>query len=72
LAERCFVEMFARVPPAALVRFLSEESSPGDDARLIAALPKRAFLEASLRRASAHRQARRYRQVAPAREWAGA
>ena len=54
LARRCFLRMFERVPPAALVRFLSEESSALDDARLIAALPKLAFCRAALTRAQAH------------------
>ena len=36
--------MFARTRPAALVRFLTERSTPLDDARLIWALPKLPFL----------------------------
>ena len=72
LAQRCFVEMFARVPPAALVRFLSEQSSPADDARLIGALPKLAFCRASARRAKAHRQARLAPRPMVARELAEA
>ena len=37
-------KMFAVVPPDALVRFLTETSTPLDEARLIRALPKRPFL----------------------------
>ncbi|QIN77886.1 hypothetical protein GBA65_04420 [Rubrobacter marinus] len=36
--------MFAGVPPDALVRFLTERSTPLDEARLVRALPKRPFL----------------------------
>jgi lycopene beta-cyclase len=36
--------MFAGMPPAPLVRFLTEGSSPLDDARLIGALPKLPFV----------------------------
>jgi hypothetical protein len=36
--------MFAGTPPDPLVRFLTERSSPLDDARLIRALPKLRFL----------------------------
>lgn len=58
LARQCFMRMFTRVPPAALVRFLSEESSLADDARIIAALPKLAFSRASAQRIGAHWPAR--------------
>jgi lycopene beta-cyclase len=53
LARSSFVRMFERVPPAALVRFLSNESGLRDDARLIAALPKMPFVRAALRRGAA-------------------
>ena len=53
LARRCFVDLFARVPPATLARFLSEGSSLADDARIIAALPKLPFCAATARRISA-------------------
>ena len=53
LARRCFVDLFARVPPATLARFLSEASSLCDDARTIAALPKLPFCAATARRISA-------------------
>lgn len=36
--------MFGRLPPDALVRFLSDRARPSDIARLILALPKRVFL----------------------------
>ena len=39
-----YARMFAGTPPGALVRFLTEGSTPLDDARLIGALPKLAFL----------------------------
>ena len=39
-----YARMFAGTPPGPLVRFLTEESSPLDDARLIGALPKLPFL----------------------------
>lgn len=45
--ERCpeiYARMFAGVPPGPLVRFLTETSSPFDEARLIGALPKAPFL----------------------------
>lgn len=53
LARESFVRMFGRVPPAALVRFLSNESGLRDDLRLISALPKTPFVRAALRRAAA-------------------
>ena len=37
--------MFAGVPPDALVRFLTEKSTPLDEARLVGALPKTPFLK---------------------------
>ncbi len=58
LARRCFVELFARVPPPVLARFLSECSSPADDARVIAALPKLPFCAATARRIGARIGAR--------------
>jgi lycopene beta-cyclase len=45
--ERCpgiYARMFAGTPPDSLIRFLTERSSPLDDARLIGALPKLPFL----------------------------
>ena len=39
-----YARMFAGTPPGPLVRFLTEGSSPLDDARLIAALPKLPFV----------------------------
>ena len=51
LARSSFVRMFERVPPAALIRFLSNESSLRDEMRMIAALPKTPFVRAALRRA---------------------
>jgi lycopene beta-cyclase len=39
-----FARMFARTPPAALLRFLGDTSTPVDELRLIAALPKAPFL----------------------------
>ncbi len=39
-----YARMFAGTPPGALVRFLTERSTPLDDARLIRALPKLPFL----------------------------
>ena len=39
-----YARMFAGTPPDPLVRFLTESSSPLDDARLIGALPKLPFL----------------------------
>jgi lycopene beta-cyclase len=53
LARESFVRMFDRVPPAALVRFLSNESGLRDDLRLISALPKTPFVRAAVRRAAA-------------------
>ena len=41
--------MFAGVPPDALVRFLTERSTPFDEARIIRALPKSPFLELAAR-----------------------
>lgn len=46
--ERCpdiYARMFGRVPPDALVRFLTERSTPMEDLRLILALPKTPFLK---------------------------
>lgn len=42
-------KMFANVPPDALVRFLTEKSTPLDEARLIRALPKKPFLAVAVR-----------------------
>jgi lycopene beta-cyclase len=41
--------MFAGVPPDSLVRFLTEKSTPLDEARLIRALPKTPFLKLAAR-----------------------
>lgn len=49
LAPRIFGRMFARVEPAALVRFLSERSTATDDLQIIAALPKLPFIAAAAR-----------------------
>lgn len=52
--ERCpeiYHQMFAGVPADALVRFLTEKSSPLDEARLIGALPKTPFIRLALRTA---------------------
>lgn len=46
--EQCpgiYGRMFARVPPDALVHFLTETSSPSEELRLILALPKTPFLK---------------------------
>ena len=52
-AIECFTRLFSEVPPAALVRFLSETSTLADDAQIIAALPKMPFLSAAHQRAAA-------------------
>lgn len=39
-----YLRMFERVPPDSMVRFLTERSSPLDEARLIRALPKPPFI----------------------------
>ncbi len=41
--------MFAGVPPDSLVRFLTEKSTPLDEARLVRALPKTPFLKLTAR-----------------------
>lgn len=46
-----YARMFAGTPPGPLVRFLTERSSPLDDARLVAALPKLPFLRLAAREA---------------------
>ena len=51
--ERCpkiYRRMFSRVPPEALVRFLTERSSPTDELRLVMAMPKAPFIGIALRR----------------------
>ena len=53
LARESFVRMFARVPTAALVRFLSGDSILRDDLAMIAALDKMPFLAAAARRLKA-------------------
>lgn len=47
-----FLRLAARVPPAALVRFLSDAARPGDVLRIMAALPSGPFLRAILERHS--------------------
>lgn len=47
-APEVFLRMFAALPGALTVRFLTERSSPLDDLRLVLALPKRPFLLAAL------------------------
>jgi lycopene beta-cyclase len=52
--ERCpdvYRRMFSRVPPDALVRFLTEKSTLADDLQLIMAMPKMPFVGTALRRA---------------------
>ena len=44
-----YARMFAGVDPAPLVRFLTETSSPLDDAGLIGALPKTPFVQLAMR-----------------------
>lgn len=48
-APGVFLRMFAGTPAESLVRFLSEKSTPLDEIRIIAALPKRLFLGAAAR-----------------------
>lgn len=48
-APGVFLRMFAGTPAESLVRFLSEKSTPLDELRIIAALPKRLFLAAAAR-----------------------
>lgn len=43
--------MFSRVPPDALVRFLTEKSTPADELRLVMAMPKIPFISLAVRRA---------------------
>lgn len=50
-ARESFVRMFGRVPTAALVRFLSGESTLRDDLAMVAALDKIPFIAAAARRA---------------------
>jgi lycopene beta-cyclase len=44
LCPELYLRMFEGVPPEAMVRFLTERSSPLDEARLIRALPKKPFI----------------------------
>jgi lycopene beta-cyclase len=53
LMPEFFLRLAARVPPAALVRFLSDAAHPGDVLRVMAALPPGPFLRAILDRHSA-------------------
>ena len=48
-APALFAELFARVPPDALARFLSDAGSVADDLRVIAALPKLPFVAEAIR-----------------------
>jgi lycopene beta-cyclase len=43
-APEVFVPLFEEVPPEALARFLSEEGTPGDHVRVMAAVPRAAVL----------------------------
>jgi lycopene beta-cyclase len=52
-ARESFVRMFGRVPTAALVRFLSGDSTLRDDLAMVAALDKTPFITAAARRAKA-------------------
>ena len=52
--ERCpavYHRMFSSVPSDALVRFLTEKSSPADELKLVMAMPKTPFIGLALRRA---------------------
>ena len=52
--ERCpavYHRMFSSVPPDALVRFLTEKSSPADELKLVMAMPKAPFIGLAFRRA---------------------
>ena len=53
LAPEVFGRMFGRADAASVVRFLGERSTPVDDARIIAALPKWPFVAAAIRSAIA-------------------
>ena len=55
LAPRIFGRMFDKADPAAVVRFLGERSTPIDDAKIVAALPKWPFLAAAARSAATWR-----------------
>lgn len=48
-----FMRMFERVPPARLIRFMSDEGTLGDVLALIRALPPRPYIGAALRQLSA-------------------
>lgn len=51
--EQCpavYHRMFSNVPPEALIRFLTEKSSPFDDFKLVMAMPKAPFIGIALRR----------------------
>jgi len=49
-AAQCFLGMVGRMPADSLTRFLEEQSSLSDELRLIAALPKGAFIRSAARR----------------------
>jgi lycopene beta-cyclase len=49
-----YARMFAGVPPDSLVRFLTEKSTPLDEARLVGALPKTPFLRVGARAVMEH------------------
>lgn len=45
-ADRFFLKLFEKTDPAPLIRFLLDESSPLDDLKVVAALPKAEFVRA--------------------------
>ena len=51
LCPELYLRMFDRVPPEAMLRFLTERSSLLDEARLIRALPKTPFVSIAARAA---------------------
>lgn len=68
LVPSVFERMFARCPSSALIRFLTDRSTPLDEVLLVAALPKRPFLTILLRLAGARLAPR----SAPSRRFTGA
>ncbi|HET9899881.1 MAG TPA: lycopene cyclase family protein [Actinomycetes bacterium] len=59
--ERAFLHLFARNPADRVLRFLDEDSSLVDEARLVATLPPAPFVRAMLRRAQSRTtRARRF------------
>lgn len=59
LARQSFIEMFAKLQPDSLVRFLSDEASVADELRMVTTLPRLPFLRAGLRSALRHLPRRR-------------